>query len=71
MAMSKFWQKTWERLDAIEEAIKAFSVSEGHLSVELVSEPTVTKDQLMGIKGVGDATADEILKLISDSGEEE
>lgn len=71
MAMSKFWQKTWERLDAIEEAIKAFSVSEGHLSVELVSEPAVTKEQLMGIKGVGDATADEILKLISDSGEEE
>lgn len=55
MAMDKRWQQIFDRLDAIEAAIKA---------KDKPANP-VTKADLVKIKGVGDALAEEILKLIN------
>lgn len=56
MALDKRWQETFDRLDAIEKAIR-------ERDGKAVS--TVTKEDLMKIKGVGSSIADEILKLIN------
>jgi endonuclease III-like uncharacterized protein len=55
MAMEKRHKEILDRLDAIE-AILAGKVK---------TKSSVTKKQLTDIKGVGDALADEILKVIN------
>ena len=55
MALDKRHKEILDRLDAIEAILKGGK------------KPSVTKAQLVKIKGVGDALADEILKVINAS----
>jgi endonuclease III-like uncharacterized protein len=57
MAMSKMHKEVMDKLEAIHKDMKGGST---------VKKSKVTKAQLTAIKGVGDATADEILKLLND-----
>lgn len=57
MAMSKFWQETWDRLDKIEKELKG--LKGGGQSPKW--ETLITKEDLTSINGVGGALADKIL----------
>jgi len=58
--MDKRWNEMFARLGAIEARLGAV---EAQLEKER-TPPTVTKEQLVAIKGVGESTADEVLKLL-------
>ena len=58
MAMDKRWGEMFARLDAIENELKKSQQP-------AVTAVSVTKEQLMSIKGVGASTADAILELIN------
>ena len=59
MSMDKRWQETFDRLKAVEDALKGLTGGAAETAVV-----TITKEQLMSIKGVGSSTADKILELI-------
>ena len=60
MSMDKRWQETFDRLKAVEDALKGLTGGAAEKAVV-----TVTKEQLMSIKGVGSSTADAILELLN------
>jgi endonuclease III-like uncharacterized protein len=59
MAIEKRHLEILQRLDRIEELLAGLAGS------TKASKTAVTKEQLMEIKGVGEATAKEILKLVN------
>jgi len=59
--IDKRWNEVFARLDAINDQLATLNAAAKNKPVKAAP----TKAQLMKIKGVGDATADEILKLIS------
>lgn len=56
MAMDKRFLEIFERLEAIEAALRDLQAPQAH---------TVTLEELTAIKGVGESTAKEILKLLN------
>ena len=62
MSMDKRWQETFDRLKAVEDALKG--LTGGAAETAKTAIVAVTKEQLMSIKGVGSSTADKILELI-------
>ena len=60
MSMDKRWQETFDRLKAVEDALKDLKGGADETAVV-----TVTKEQLMSIKGVGSSTADAILEMLN------
>jgi len=64
--MDKRWQETFTRLDGIEEQLAKLVIAiESPPSLESVLNKVVTKEEIMKIKGVGSATADQIMELLS------
>lgn len=61
MSMDKRWQETFDRLKAVEDALKGLTGA----TVETTAVLNVTKEQLMSIKGVGSSTADAILEMLN------
>ena len=60
MSMDKRWQETFDRLKAVEDALKGLTGATVETAVV-----TITKEQLMSIKGVGSSTADAILEMLN------
>ena len=60
MSMDKRWQETFTRLEDVEKALK--DLQGGAVETPVV---TITKEQLMSIKGVGSSTADAILETLN------
>ncbi|MCB1900267.1 MAG: hypothetical protein KDH16_13300 [Rhodocyclaceae bacterium] len=60
MSMDKRWQETFDRLKAVEDALKGLTGGAAETAVV-----TITKEQLMSIKGVGSSTADAILEMLN------
>ena len=63
MSMDKRWQETFDRLKAVEDALKG--LTGGAAETAKTAIVAVTKEQLMSIKGVGSSTADAILEMLN------
>jgi DNA uptake protein ComE-like DNA-binding protein len=67
--MDKRWTEMYTRLEALEKALRVLTRemrANKTVPAETAVAPTVTKEQLMKIKGVGESTAKAILKLLND-----